>query len=115
MTPTPSSIDGLIERLEAATEGTPALDLAVFTAFESTEWERGPVEHYSRSVDAALALVERVLPGSDMRMESDDDTWSFAVGRVGDSAWSAEAVHATAPLAILLALLRSIKSESTKP
>lgn len=75
----------------------------------------GPVELLTASIDAALALVEKVLPG-----------WSWQIGtyaRVGISAQLAEPISTeygpaigqradvkapTAPLAILIALLRTL-------
>lgn len=66
----------------------------------------GPVPNYTASVDAALALVERMLPnerwGIDRTDEGDPETWYDAV--VGEGF----AQHRSAPVAILAALLRAL-------
>lgn len=66
-----------------------------------------PRPAYTASIDAALALVERVQPGCDWGIdktdEGDPEEWFDAVVGEGFSQ------HRTAPLAILLALLRSIE------
>lgn len=79
----------LIERLENADEGSLELDKAILMSFgftwrgmnywhhdNSTMW-RGPT-FFTRSLDAAVALVEQVLPGW---------TWRVASCHVSDDAW----------------------------
>ena len=76
----------LITRLEEAAEGSRELDLRVFEHFDRVNGERWTEAdldyaltdpdrtinppHLTTSIDAALALAERVLPG-----------WDFIVGR----------------------------------
>ena len=87
----------LIARLEAATGGDTGLDCDIVIACglwrppTNSErnparvdgWRRGELNHYcphtplTASVDAALALVEQVLPG-----------WNWSVGRDGTSPWA---------------------------
>lgn len=71
---------------------------------------RDAVRHYTSSVDAALALVERVLPG-----------WTWRIGNTADGldcfcrlgASITEHYATTAPLAILAALLRALLAKET--
>lgn len=93
-------------------------------------WVRGvvpfrSVPHYTGSVDAALALVERVRPGFSLRMATPDTTVieRNPMGRAAaelvpnlhsDDAWQVgikSASGATLPLATLLALLLSLQSQ----
>ena len=66
----------LVARLEGASEGSRELDAEIDVVFPSPgtppnyEWPRELVPAYSTSLDAALALASRVLPG-----------WDFIVGR----------------------------------
>lgn len=54
----------LLERLEKATGGCAELDNAIYQWAEMLPVEqRWPVPHYTSSIDATLALAERVLPG----------------------------------------------------
>ena len=107
---------GLIERLEKATGPDGAIDDLLYWTLKQHP-AKGPfarIPAYTDSIDAALGLVERVLPG-----------WMWYVGSVGENdmpqATITEPVedcrdfvgHApTAPLAILLALLRALAQES---
>ena len=54
----------LIKRLEEAEEGSPFLDREIWVALEFAG-NRSPVcaPEYTTSLDAAVALAERVLPG----------------------------------------------------
>jgi hypothetical protein len=54
----------LIKRLEKAEEGCPFLDRKIWVALEF-DGNRSPVDapEYTTSIDTALALAERVLPG----------------------------------------------------
>lgn len=72
--------------------------------------------HYTGSIDAALGLVERVLPGQAVIMAHGRETPQEPLGAAcifngmsSDSGEAAEAEAATLPLAICLATLRAIK------
>jgi hypothetical protein len=54
----------LIKRLEEAEEGCPFLDREIWVALEFYRRSSPPAApEYTTSIDAALALAERVLPG----------------------------------------------------
>jgi hypothetical protein len=74
MTPTREELEALLERLEGATEGSRELSDAVLEA--TNPYRSGPYAnfkaaavafgwdvHVSTSIDAAVALIGRVLPG----------------------------------------------------
>ena len=60
------------------------------------------VHYYTASVDAALALVERVLPRSDLQFIRDHGEWDVQIGDAPPS------VGLPLPLAILDALLTAL-------
>lgn len=117
----------LIERLEAATVGSRELDEAVtLLAFpEMQDWPRGldgdggwtsPKDGrvyappYSRSLDSALALAERVLPGWCWLIERHKD----GTGSVTLDEWSAYAEGSsvtgeTPALALCCAILKALQ------
>jgi hypothetical protein len=107
----------LASRLEEASGGSRELDREIFVALEpekaSQRCYAGELEgnvaaymtpYYTVSLDAALALVERKLPG-----------WSWRIGnRPGGGAWvllgtsREEHLGATPALALLLALVKAL-------
>jgi len=121
-----AKLKDLLARIEAATEGDEDLDRDIAIALgwtppamglphwhddEGNHWSALP--DWSTSIDDALALVERVKPGV---------WWHIAKGRLtaSEPLFGAELLFddmeslghgeaATAPLAILAALLRSIE------
>lgn len=118
-------IRGLLERVERATGPDAQLDEALTAFGEGAErvedatfdhkhgyardgfWVSiGPIKPFTASIDAAFALVERLLPGSnygvDKTDEGDELTWFDATAGEGF------AQHNTAPLAILCALLKAL-------
>ncbi len=126
-------VEGLIARIEKATEGSRELDAAILCAFpelpvKMTPDDRWPgrvtFEHapgdsdsrrappYSYSIDAALALKNRLLPGQaaaigDMAFtNSPRGPWATIWTLDGSPKFNAEA--ATPPLAILIATLRAL-------
>lgn len=137
----------LIERLEKASGADQELDLAIFEAIHPKgsltdsgwRWTRRKiaplgvvwywldrhkiaqpdyVQKYTASIDAALALVEKVLPGWASGYDAGPktviafvDSHDFA-DRVFGARYTAEA--ATPPLAILLALLRALKQKQAE-
>lgn len=125
----------LIERLEAAEVGSRELDYAIMDAlgYSNISDPRDAIECwrgldgkaryenavYSRSLDAALALAERVLPGHAMNVCKDqgppdgpDFRWSSVIARhslegpVGRPGWWF-GVSDTPALALCIAILKS--------
>ncbi len=67
------------------------------------------VHEYTGSIDAALALVERMLPGWDYGMDRDQGEFIVTLTAAGASmAKGHQAEAATLPLAILTALLNAL-------
>jgi hypothetical protein len=107
------SITDLIERVEGATGPDRALDTAIERALFGdepiTEGWQGTLE-YTASLDLALALCERVLPG-----------WRVSVAHERNGEWSAflitedcDTAKAYAPspaLALILAMLRALQAK----
>jgi hypothetical protein len=136
MKPTAKDLDGLIARVEQATEGSRELDAAILCAFPELPFAMTPDDRwpgrvtfqhedgasdsrrappYSYSIDAAKALKDRMLPGQAMAMGDMAFTnhpkgpWATVWTLDGSPKWNAEA--ATAPLAIVLATLRALQSK----
>lgn len=123
----------LIAKLAAAKEGSRELDRLVFDATTngvfgpensdlwcySGSWASRAPAHFTTSVDAALALIEKRLPGALYRMEKMGDVGRRAYGHpcwatCGLSGRQEEAVAATMPVAICIALLTAL-SRSQSP
>lgn len=106
----------LLARVEAATDWDPELDSALVRAFLS-DYEAGlnqspGLRAYTASIDAAIDLVERALPAAN-RYGIDFEPrykWTAYVSRnsVTSGHWHHEAEAPTAPLAMLMALLRAL-------
>jgi hypothetical protein len=104
----------LLERVKAATGPDRALECDLVEAFISAS-EAGAhfnfdlaAYRYTASIDAALALVERVLPGWQVNVS--------AFGNVAEASLGGRGVYPpiqapTPPLAILVALLTAIISK----
>lgn len=104
---TKDEIAELIRRVEAATAGSEELGVAVNEALDIASYitdEGNPTE----SVDAALALVERVLPGWFGSVDWAPPKPTAHLNRDGGP-WvgTVEAEGATLPLAILATVLRA--------
>jgi hypothetical protein len=67
---------------------------------------------YSSSIDAALALTERLLPGSSRRVLDDPDGGGALCSIVYGAGQRVQSEAATWPLAIILATLRALRSLS---
>lgn len=105
----------LIEKLKAATGPSAELDGEIWLQFGSDAGV-GRAWNYTASIDAALALVEEVLPG-----------WSWVLNKQAEfSLWTEEFVgtlprrqidsdHKSPAIAILIALLNEIQGEQTQP
>lgn len=112
-------LDELIERVAGAPGHSRFLDAAIRAAVEPQHPITDGCPFYTSSTDAALALVERVLPGWALEMtawpkvgadvtllEVGPDGWRWS----GMARTGAEAP--TLPLAIILATLRALKTLS---
>ena len=75
-------------------------------------------DHYTASLDAAVAMVERVLPNANCDgIERLRDLFIGYVGRSycpDEEQWHVEAEHKTRPLALLLAALRAIEAQGER-
>lgn len=114
-----ADLSALIARLEAAEVGSHELDKAVAIACGSSiqVWAEtasdgtflGSVRAYTTSLDAALALAERVLEGWQVGMWT---TKQNAVGSVlRDDGGAFDATAATPALALCIAILRAKQGE----
>lgn len=117
----------LIRRLEEAEAGGRALDADVFAALGFT-YDHGPADvwrdaggdpfyfdHITTSIDAAAALVERMLPGVSVGLTIHPDTatektGSFASLDYGDD-WIGKAIASAPSLALVAATLRALQSK----
>jgi hypothetical protein len=113
----PTDLTELIERLEKATGPDRELDAAIRDALYSPSARVG-WPPYTASLDAALALVEEKLPCQWVRL----DYWTdinierprASILPKGELIHGFAAHGATLPLALLLALLRALQSQSDR-
>jgi hypothetical protein len=112
-----AKLDELIARVEKATKPDREIDLALWDVFvrkwtglpyEAGSAEAGP---YTESMDAALGLVERMLPGWSVSIYRYTD--SLAQAAVGSQEAYGRHEAITPPIAILLALLRALRREAS--
>lgn len=106
----PSELAALIARVEAATGPNFDLECHIGSAVEPERmaWCGYP-PNYTHSLDAALSLVERVLPGCEVRIDRKEDaTGRASAHRDGGSIASASAP--TPALALVLATLKAIQA-----
>lgn len=132
----------ILERLRAATGPDRSLDVAIWfdlveprylwtqdreqywhvnragTAMTPVWQDDTPLRHapeYTSSIDAALALVERMLQGCSKEISFEDDEWYFrflsAKGGIPIPVVGHVFPHKTAPLAILTALFAAIEAK----
>lgn len=105
----------LIARLEAATEGSRELDLAIYALCvpESPEkWVRDRPEtyapHYTTSIDAALSLVPETANCHGYDRDPKEVVAFVSRNHVKDGHWLKEGCHPTSvPLALCIAALRA--------
>lgn len=104
-----TDLNELLERVKKATGSDKELDRAI------ERMEHGPdvipfTPEYTFSIDASVALMDRMLPGTLWRLQSDPDSGSgFEATMVtGGPELGAKGDGATAPLAILAALLSAL-------
>jgi hypothetical protein len=125
----------LLERVKAATVPDQEMDADLWLAVvpdamrrnvmaawpdEQPIWEysdpdrnligRHLVPRLTASIDAALALLERMLPGHDWMLDKGSEI-SCAIWRTRDLLAVANSIAATPPLAILAALLSALNDE----
>lgn len=134
----PADIPGLIERVTAATEGSRELDALILCVFPTLPFQMTPdprwpgrvtffhengdpdsrhAADYSRSTDAALALMERVLPGAKWERRMDHlkfreeaiEVWWLPSPEADWVLGEAEDKGNTA-LAIILATLKALRA-----
>ena len=133
-----ADLAGLIERCEKAAGPDRELDLAIWNAVcdHPSAWSESfppqtvvienrngegavgnPVytlDSLSASIDAALALVERKLPRTMWRVQSDPDTGDgYAATLVPELLPTASATGASPALAIILCLLRALAAQES--
>jgi hypothetical protein len=132
-TPSNTQIEGLIERVRAATGPDRETDWRIAQAFDLPEpWPESAlwppfapsskfdkaIPHCTASIDAALALVDRVLPGALISLTQMLARWQARIlvtdpdhpDMVSED-WFEDGE--TAPLAILSALLQVLKDRSS--
>lgn len=102
------TIAELLERVEGATGPDRELDAAIECALASTWGSAINPRPYTASLDAALALVERVRPGWTWEGGRDPAkaSWAYLYAKIDGPTFSASAP--TPALALLAALLRSL-------
>lgn len=116
---TPSDLQGLLERVEAASGADRKLDAAVYEALTGVtqQWGHNDAPRVTGSIDAALALVERRLPGWGVQV---GHPLRRAAGGVGsdDTGWYASVFRARRPDEPLMGdwlYSQSPQRDSTKP
>jgi len=126
------TLEELLGRVEAASGKTTAtsrkLDHEIEAVLDSAAIEKRSgyslqsiARNYSESIDAAVALVEKKLPGVNyvLRKDSDQSKWdgrSYAAN-IGDMPHEGGAYWVVAPtpaLALIAALLRALIAQETK-
>lgn len=111
-----TDLNELLERVKKATGPDRQLDYALFCHFAPMEvasaWHPLNGHKYTTSIDSALGLVERVLPG-----------WKWNIGHDANddlhaTVWHGVTEHdeygSIAPLAILAALLSALISKESR-
>jgi hypothetical protein len=117
-----TQLSSLIERLERCEGADREIDLAIFMATAEMEsfsvWRpNDPTLFFTASIDAALALVERKLPGWGWQVHRDPQPGLEACfGFVGEPGADGVCGRAYAPspaIALCLALCRATEGEKT--
>lgn len=101
----------LIARLEAAEVGSRELDVCMWEV--SDGWQnvhRPPC--VTTSLDAALAMAERVLPGCRCIAERDHDGTGWACVRASEDSERFMTDAATPALALCIAILRALDAKA---
>jgi hypothetical protein len=71
--------------------------------------EMGFVDSFTSSIDSALMLMVRMLPGWDFSLDRTEECLYFALSPAGSEDWAVEVNGPTAPLAILIGVLRALE------
>ena len=103
-----SEREELLARVQKATGPSEDLDWDVYLHVCDHHDFNGGLQAFTRSIDAALALVERVLPGNDVLVMRDTGQWEANIGPQ-ESFVSFEGKCSNAPLSILAALLAALQ------
>lgn len=110
------TLDSIIERLEKAQGGDRDIDLAIHSATEPplrNGFRFGKFPHVTSSVDAAIALAEKVLQGAySMKISTDPSGCGTKIhhwpnGLSGEDEIIAEGVSQTMALSACLAILKA--------
>lgn len=133
MTLSKEELSGLVERVRGLKGSDREVSRDIWQCLDTPEWKRAYLEaqapcgcphdqaveyairhlpDVTSSVDAALALVERVLPGCELELQINkpNHDWQTALIRVAPLKMiGGEA--STLPLALILALLLSLQSQ----
>jgi len=114
-----SKYSDIIKRLKAATGPDRELDFSIEKfnlgdlGYVVDHWDTAQrhsiVAHYTASIDAALELVERMLPGWGVKVDTCGQAVLYAGGK---SDWYLEDASSP-PLAILLALFCALEAQET--
>jgi len=114
----------ILNRLRSAESGSRELDAAIESVAKDWHYPDGvtaTAHHYSTSIDAALALVERMLPGWLVKLNKRVvPGWSVRLMSPSFDFFSTndfdgEDVPQSAPLAILTALFTALEAKDTAP
>ena len=132
-----TDLQELLARLEAAQEADRVLDAALYCALlapdckasisrpgfvaitddDPSRWRYNEAQHYTASIDAALALVERALPGAwwTLRHAGGAPPSGFAIAELYRPEWRYDASGPTPAIALLIALVRAKIAEASTP
>lgn len=125
MTPTPNrkALSDLLQRVEEGTGPDRALDIDIWEAVTGREWidnacspNSEEIGDYTASLDACVALVERVLPGWHVELKKFSDGWYAALARKStDSGYDFyRGTQKPAAIALLIALIRTLLNKETE-
>jgi hypothetical protein len=107
-----TDLSALLERVEKAEGPRYELDQAINRAVDS--WQPAVPPPYTASLDAALALVERVLPGHRSIVERAHDGTGWAMIQTGPEEPRNMTDAPTPALALISALLKALASKGVE-
>lgn len=113
-----ADLSALIARLEAAEVGGRELDRGIWFSLEfNSHGEPSHAPKYSTSLDAVLALAERVLPGCSPGMSQNVHSrdWFAWIGYAedGEAKLHAQTFGTTPAIALCIAVLKAKQGEET--
>jgi hypothetical protein len=113
-------VKGLLERVAKATGPDRDIDCALWGHFVRKSTLHHPSEaphvapEFTANIDAAFALVQKVLPGWWMAVwNGEDGEWAAALDRREPRTTIYAECHSTGPIAIIAALLTALDSSPT--